>query len=76
MQANIHNLLKNARHAFNIIEEFAALSPARKMALCDCLFVEGRESYEKATKVLWSQATPQDTKKLENFLILLKGAAH
>jgi hypothetical protein len=76
MQANIHNLLRNARPTFNIIEEFAALTPARKIALCDCLFVEGKESFQKTAKTLWSQAGATDMKKLENFLILLKGTAH
>jgi hypothetical protein len=76
MQATIHNLLKSARPSFNIIEEFASLSPKRKMSICDRLFVDGREPFQSTIKLLWPQASAMDLKKLENFLILLKNTAH
>lgn len=61
---------------FNIIEEFSTLSGARKMLLCDHLFVEGRPVFEKTVRVLWPQAQAADMKKLEKFLHLLRKTAH
>ena len=61
---------------FNIIEEFSALAGARKMLVCDHLFVEGRAVFEKTVKVLWPQAQAADIKKLEKFLHLLRKTAH
>ncbi|MDB2682987.1 hypothetical protein N9Z27_01900 [Alphaproteobacteria bacterium] len=61
---------------FYIIEEFAALESARKMLLCDHLFVDGYDTFYKTVELLWPQAKYADTKKLEKFLILLKNTAH
>jgi hypothetical protein len=76
MRTSIHDLLKKAHQPFSIIEEFAALSPKRKLSLCDRLFVEGREAYESTVRLLWPEATAQDLRKLENFLVLLKKTVH
>lgn len=76
MHASINDLLKRAQQPFNIIEEFAALTPKRKVSICDRLFVEGREAYQNTVQLLWPEASAQDMKKLENFLILLKKTAH
>ncbi|HCQ71347.1 MAG TPA: hypothetical protein DIU06_04235 [Rhodospirillaceae bacterium] len=64
------------KQQFNIIEEFSSLTGARKMLVCDHLFVEGRAVYEKTVKVLWPQAQSADIKKLEKFLHLLRKTAH
>lgn len=74
--ANVQDLLKQAEQPFSIIEEFAALSPKRKVLLCDHLFAEGRATFQSTVKLLWPEATPQDMKKLEKFLYLLKKTAH
>ena len=76
MQSTANDILLKAQEPFNIIEEFAALSPKRKMLLCDHLFAEGRHTYNQTVKLLWPEAQPKDMKKLEKFLILLKKAAH
>ena len=60
----------------HVIEAFAGLSPKRKMALADHLFVQGYESFEKMVKLIWPTAEEKDAKKLEKFLILLKQTAH
>jgi hypothetical protein len=76
MNTNIHSFFRPSVATFNVIEEFAALSPKRKMSLCDRLFVEGRDAFQNTVKLFWPQATAQDFKKLENFLLLLKNTAH
>ena len=76
MYAKIQDLLKRAEAPLNIIEEYAALSPKRKVLLCDHFFVEGRPAFESTVRLLWPEATSKDVKKLGNFLILLKNAAH
>lgn len=76
MHGNIHNFINYHTATFNIIEEFAALNAQRKLSLCDRLFSEGSESYKKAARLLWSQATSEDLTKLEKFLSLLKKSAH
>lgn len=60
----------------HVIEEFAALTPKRKMLLCDHLFNEGYAFFEKTVKLLWPGAEAHDVKKLEKFLILLKQTSH
>ncbi|MCB1721668.1 MAG: hypothetical protein H6937_13520 [Burkholderiales bacterium] len=76
MYATIRDLLKSAEQPLNIIEEYAALSPKRKVLLCDHYFVEGRETYENTVRLLWPEATKKDMKKLGNFLVLLKNTSH
>ncbi len=76
MYNTIRDLIKSAEQPFNIIEEYAALSPKRKVLICDHFFVEGRDTYEGTVKLLWPEATKQDMKKLGNFLILLKSTSH
>jgi hypothetical protein len=68
----INDILKQAEKPFSIIEEFAMLSAKRKVLLCDHLFAEGRTTFQNTVKLLWPEASTQDTKKLENFLILLR----
>ena len=76
MYATIKDLIRSAEQPFNIIEEYVALSPKRKVLLCDHFFVEGRETFQKTVRLLWPEAQKQDMKKLGNFLILLKNTAH
>ena len=76
MHSAVRNILSVSEQSFNIIEEFAALSPKRKVLLCDHLFAEGRETFQNTISLLWPEAKPKDMKKLEKFLILLKKTAH
>ena len=76
MYASIRDLIKSAEQPLNIIEEYTALSPKRKVLLCDHFFIEGRAAFENTVMLLWPEATKQDIKKLGNFLILLKNTAH
>ena len=71
MHSTVRDILKSAEQPFNIIEEFAALSPKRKILLCDHLFIEGRDVYQKTVALLWPEARLHDMKKLEKFLELL-----
>ncbi len=61
---------------FNIIEEFSALTPRRKVLLCDNLFVEGQQAFYNMVEVLWSESSMVDTKRLEKFLYSLKNRSH
>lgn len=76
MLGNVSQLLRSAERPFNIIEEYAALSPKRKVLLCDHLFVEGKTKYQNMVTLLWPEANNQDMKKLEKFLILIKNASN
>ncbi len=76
MLGSLKDLIKSSEQPFNIIEEYAALSPKRKVLLCDHYFVEGRNIFAGTVELLWPEATAQDIKKLENFLVLLKSTAH
>lgn len=76
MYGPLKELIKQAELPLNIIEEYAALSPKRKVLLCDHYFIEGRTTYEQTVKLLWPEATKKDMKKLGNFLVLLKNTAH
>lgn len=76
MHSAVRNILSVSEQSFNIIEEFAALSPKRKVLLCDHLFAEGRATFENTVQLLWPEAKHKDMKKLEKFLILLKKTAH
>jgi hypothetical protein len=61
---------------FNIIEEYAALTGPRKLALCDKLFIKGDKTFQEAVKNQWRSASDQDVLKLAKFLMLLKQTAH
>jgi hypothetical protein len=74
--SSIKELIRSAEQPFNIIEEYVALSPKRKVLLCDHFFVEGRETFKNTVILLWPEAKKEDVKKLGNFLILLKNTAH
>lgn len=74
--AYISDLIEQAEQPFSIIEEFSALSPKRKVLLCDHLFVEGYETFTSTVHLLWPEAEAKDVRKLEKFLILLKRTAH
>ncbi len=76
MLGNVTDLLKSADKPFNVIEEYAALSPKRKVLLCDHLFVEGKAKFQNMVTLLWPEATGQDMKKLEKFLTLIKNASN
>ncbi len=76
MYASLKDLIKSAEQPFNVIEEYASLSPKRKVLLCDHYFVEGRATFESTVQLLWPEASKQDVKKLGNFLVLLKNTAH
>lgn len=73
---NIQDLIDSAEKPFSIIEEFAALNPKRKMLLCEHLFSGSLSTFQNTVKLLWSEAGPQDIKKLERFLLVLKRASH
>lgn len=73
---SIKELIKSAQSPLNIIEEYAALNPKRKVLLCDHYFVEGKATFTKTVKLLWPEATMDDVKKLGHFLVLLKNTAH
>ena len=72
----VQDILRSAEQPFNIIEEFAALSPKRKVLLCDHLFTEGRDIFQNTINLLWPEARLHDMKKLEKFLNLLKKTSH
>lgn len=76
MYAAIRNISGSSSRTFNIIEEFADLTPGRKMALCDSLFKGGDEPFRGAVRALWPEASSTDTVKLEKFLILIRKATH
>ena len=76
MHSTVKSLLGKEQQSFNIIEEFATLSPQRKVLLCDHLFSDGRSTYALTVELLWPEAGAKDMKKLEKFLILLKKTAH
>lgn len=76
MYGTVKDILKSAEQPFSIIEEFAALSPKRKILLCDHLFIEGRDVFQKTVSLLWPEARLHDMKKLEKFLELLKRTSH
>lgn len=70
------NIIQKSKEPFRVLEEFAALSPKRKMLLCDHLFIEGRKTYQKTVSLLWPEATLTDMRRLEKFLMSLKKSAH
>lgn len=76
MRSGLREIVESAEKPFSIIEEFAALSPKRKVLLCDHLFVEGRQAFYNTVELLWPEATNQDAKKLEKFLFTLKNRSH
>jgi hypothetical protein len=76
MPLTVEDILRSAEKPFNIIEEFAALSPKRKVLLCDHLFKGGRYTFQNTVRLLWPESMPRDLRKLEQFLQSLKRSAH
>ena len=76
MRSGLRDIVESSEQPFSIIEEFASLSPKRKVLLCDHLFVEGRQAFYNTVELLWPEATTSDAKKLEKFLFTLKNRSH
>jgi len=75
MYANAQELINSAQNPLNIIEEYAALSPKRKVLLCDTLFIESKNDFQNMVRLLWPEARIKDMKKLEKFLFLIRKSA-
>lgn len=71
-----YDIFRKVDQPFNIIEEFSALNPKRKVLLCDHLFYDGYDSFKSTVTLLWPEATPKDVKKLEKFLTVLRRTVH
>lgn len=76
MQNALRDLSENRDSSFNIIEEFSALTPRRKVLLCDHLFTEGRQAFYNTVELLWPQASGSDARRLEKFLFSLRNRSH
>ncbi|MCB1593110.1 MAG: hypothetical protein KDI90_11735 [Alphaproteobacteria bacterium] len=76
MRSGLREIADNTDKPFSIVEEFASLSPKRKVLLCDHLFIEGRQAFYNTVELLWPEATTADAKKLEKFLFTLKNRSH
>ena len=76
MDNAIKDFVDNSKKDFSIIEEFSALTPRRKVLLCDQLFTEGQQAFYNMVEVLWPQAKTSDIKRLEKFLYSLKNRSH
>lgn len=78
MSANaiLQELLEEAAHQFNIVEEFKALNPRRKLLICEHLFLEGRAAFHGTVDMFWPEADEQDMKTLEKFLYSSKSRAN
>ncbi len=76
MHSGLRDFVDSSSSEFNIIEEFSALSPRRKVLLCDHLFTEGQQAFYNMVEVLWPQAGMNDIKRLEKFLYSLKNRSH
>lgn len=68
--------LPQSEGQFGIIEEYVTLASNRKVLLCDYLFLEDLERFEKLVQTIWPQADQQDIRKLENFLKLIRVSSH
>ncbi|MAF97402.1 MAG: hypothetical protein CMH26_02055 [Micavibrio sp.] len=62
---------KNEKVKFNIIEEYAALSPGRKKAICDQIYTENKDMFEKMVRLHWPKVEQKDIDKLRSFMKLL-----
>lgn len=76
MQNGLRDIVEGRDRSFNIVEEFSALTPRRKVLLCDHLFTEGRQAFYNTVEILWPQASAADAKKLEKFLFSLRNRSH
>lgn len=72
MGSKLRDIEGKATEGFQIIEEFSALSPRRKVLLCDHLFAEGRQAFYNTVELMWPEAKAADAKRLEKFLYSLK----
>lgn len=72
MGTKLREIEGKTKEGFQIIEEFSALSPRRKVLLCDHLFSEGRQAFYNTVELMWPEAKAADAKRLEKFLYSLK----
>ena len=76
MRSGLRDIQENLNGSFDVIEEFAALTPRRKVLLCDHLFTEGRQAFYNTVELLWPQSSAADARRLEKFLFSLKNRSH
>ncbi len=76
LRGGIAEILESAEQPFDIVQEFAALQPKRKILLCDHLFMEGVRTFQNTVQILWPEADNMDMQRLEKFLKELKKSAH
>ena len=76
MSGSLQELTSSAARPFNIIEDYMALSPGRKILLCGHDFIEDGAAFARMVRLIWPAAAAQDIKKLGNFLVLLKATLH
>ena len=74
---NAQKIIESAQQPFSIIEEFAALSPKRKMLLFDQMLSDSFEAFASTVSLLWPEASSRDVKKLGKFMKALRSkSAH
>lgn len=61
-------ILKGGRPSFDVMQAYADLDSARKMALFDRLS-DSRQTFYKTVTLFWPEAKTSDCKKLERFLM-------
>ncbi|MCB1784251.1 MAG: hypothetical protein KDI13_09670 [Alphaproteobacteria bacterium] len=76
MRDGLEEITRGIEQPFNVIEEFSALNPKRKVLLCDHLFMEGRQAFYNTVELLWPNASEADAKRLEKFLYSLRNRSH
>lgn len=74
--SNVKVLLDEVSDVFNIVEEYKALNPKRKLLLCDHLFLEGRKAFQGTVEMFWPEADDQDMRTLEKFLTKMKSRSN
>ena len=76
MRDGLEEITRGIEQPFNVIEEFSALNPKRKVMLCDHLVMEGRQAFYNTVELLWPNASEADAKRLEKFLYSLRNRSH
>jgi hypothetical protein len=76
IKSGLRDIAENIDRPFDVVEEFASLTPRRKVLLCDHLFMEGRQAFYNTVELLWPQASQADARRLEKFLFSLKNRSH
>lgn len=76
IRSGLRDIAENIDKPFDIIEEFSALTPRRKVLLCDHLFTEGRQAFYNTVELLWPNSSQVDARRLEKFLFSLKNRSH